>query len=345
MTPATSARPPVLAPVARASSRRGVVYMVAATTSWGISTAANKATLDRTHMRPLTQHALQLALSVTVLATVTAARGRLPSRRAWRRGATGLLEPGASYVIGLVGLSMTAATHASIIGALEPALVVIGAWMLLRERVSAAAAMLTGLTLVGALTVVTDGSGGGRGEASALGDVLLVVSVACAAAYVMVSSRRARSAAPVTAALSQQVWALGLALPCLAVSVSAVGLGPLPRGRGWLLLAVAAVLSYVLPFALYLTALESLPAPVAARFLSLIPVAGMLGAALVLGERVGMRSLGGAGLVVATLYLLARSDTPRRVAAETGPHGPCRPGRTALSAGRLLARWPRTARR
>ena len=116
--------------------------------------------------------------------------------------------------------------------------------------------------------------------------------------------------APLAAALTQQVWALALVLPCLVVSIGAVGLGPLPTGTGWLLVTATEMTSYLVPFALYLTALESLTAPVAAQFLSLIPLAGLLGSATILGEPIGRRSLAGAGLVVGALYLPSPADGP-----------------------------------
>ena len=96
-----------------------------------MGTAVNKLTLERVQLRPMTQQAIELAASVGVLAALVGVRRRVrrcaqaPTvmTRAWRHGWPGLLEPGASYVLGLLCLSMTVATHAAVIGALEPTFV------------------------------------------------------------------------------------------------------------------------------------------------------------------------------------------------------------------------------
>lgn len=297
-------------PPVHRSVRRGTVAIVLASTTWGFSTVANKLTLEHTHLRPMTQQSMQLAASVALLAVAAVVRGKRPSALAWRHGRAGLLEPGASYILGLLGLSMTAATHASVIGALEPTLIAIGAWLILRERVPARTAALMSMTLAGAILVVTATSGGEDG-ATVAGDLLLVASVLCAASYVLMSSRRAGSVEPMTAVLTQQAWALVAVLPALAVSVATGGFGPLPHGSAWLLVVVSGLLSYLIPFALYLTALESLPAAATSQYLALIPLAGMVGAATVLGEPFTSRSLVGGALVISALALLARTTSRR----------------------------------
>lgn len=293
------------------SRRRGVVAMVLASTSWGFSTVANKLTLDRTHLRPMSLQSMQLAASVLVLMILAAIRGKRPSAGEWRVGRTGLLEPGASYVLGLIGLSMTAATHVSIIGALEPTLVTIGAWVVLRQRVALRTAALMAATLAGALLVVTANSTQGS-TASLGGDLLIVISVCCAAAYILASSRTAGRVEPLTATLTQQSWALAVVLPGLAIAVAVGGFGPFPEGSGWLLVAVSGLLSYLIPFVLYLTALEAIAPALAAQYLALIPLSGMIGAATILGEPVTTRSFIGGAVVIVALYLMARTEPSDR---------------------------------
>lgn len=291
----------------RRSTRRGLLAMVVAATSWGLSTVVNKLTLDRTHLRPMSQQAMQLTASVLVLAIVAATRGKQPSASEWRLGRTGLLEPGGSYVLGLIGLSMTAATHTSIIGALEPTLVAIGAWMMLRQRVARGTAALMAVTLAGALLVVT-ATPSTSNKATFRGDALVVVSVCCAAAYVLLSSRNAGRSEPLTATLTQQTWALAIVGPALVFSIVTGGFGPLPHGRDWLLVVVSGLLSYLIPFVLYLTALESITPALAAQYLALIPLTGMIGAATILSEPVTIRSLTGGAVVIIALYLMAHRD-------------------------------------
>lgn len=285
--------------------RRGHVLMMVATLSWGIGTAVGKLALDRTGMRPVTFLTVQLACSITVLALVVAVRRAPLGAPAWRSGRNGLLEPGASYVLGMIGLSSTAASHASVIGALEPTFVALGAWAVLRERISARGAVLMALSLVGILLVV---GGGTVADASVGGDALMVVSVACAAGFVIRSARDPGRSSPVAIALTQQVWSLAVVLPSLAVAIGVAGIGPAPDLRHWWLVACSGILSYVLPFALYLVAVRHLPATVVGQHLALIPLCGLAAAAAILGEMITARSLLGAALVVTALVLLTRSS-------------------------------------
>ena len=280
--------------------------MVAAAASWGFGTVASKLSLDRTHLRPLSQQSIQLVASVVVLGVVAATRGCRPSRVEWRQGRVGLLEPGASYILSLLGLSMTAATHASLIGALEPAFVTVAAWLFLRERVPAVTAVLMAVTLIGAALVVGGGADAHRSSTS--GDLLLVASVVCAAAYVTmtISSRASGSSAPLTLTFVQQVWALGLVAPVLGASMLVGGFGPLPQGPAWLLVVVSGLLSYLVPFALYLAALESLPAALAAPYLALIPLCGLIGAAAVLHEPLTGQAVAGGTIVIVALVVMSR---------------------------------------
>lgn len=294
------------------SRRRGIVAMVLATTSWGFSTVANKMTLNHTDLRPASQLAIQLAASVIVLGVAVGLRGKRPSRMAWRVGRSGMLEPGASYVLALIGLSMTAASHAAIIGSLEPAFVVVGAWLVLRARVARATVALMTATLIGAVLVVT-GASGGESAASAAGDLLLVASVVCAAGYVLLSSHRAGTVEPLTAVFTQQVWALLVVAPVLVGSIVTGGFGPLPHGNAWLFVVISSLLGYVIPFVLYLSALESIPGAIAAQYLALIPLCGMIGAATFLGERLSGRAVIGGAIVVGSLFVLSRRPTSNEV--------------------------------
>jgi drug/metabolite transporter (DMT)-like permease len=296
----------------RRSTRRGALAMVLAATSWGFSTVANKLTLDRTHLRPMSLQSMQLAASVLVLSSVAVIRGKRPSASAWRVGRTGLAEPGGSYVLGLIGLSMTSATHVAITGAIEPTLVAVGAWVVLRERVARRTAALMATTLAGALVVVTANPATGS-NATLGGDTLVVTSVCCAAAYVLLSSRSAGRIEPLTATLTQQTWAIAVVLPALAISIAIGGLGPVPHGSGWLLVVVSGLLSYLIPFVLYLTAVESITAAMAAQYLALIPLTGMIGATTILGEPIMIRSLIGGAVVVVALYRMARTESSNPV--------------------------------
>jgi drug/metabolite transporter (DMT)-like permease len=170
------------------------------------------------------------------------------------------------------------------------------------------------LTLVGATVVVTSGVTGTSG-ATPSGDGLVLAGVVCGAAYALVVARTVRQGHPLTLALVQQVWALALVLPAATVTAIVGGAGPLPHGVDVLLVALSGLLSYLVPFALYLAALQKMPAAEATQYLALIPVAGLVGAAVLLGEPLTARALVGGAVMMVALGGLARTRAGHRPAA------------------------------
>jgi drug/metabolite transporter (DMT)-like permease len=247
---------------------------------------------------------LQLAASIAALTLGCALTGASP-RGAWRSGWVGLLEPGLAYQLALAGLALTSAASASILGSLEPAVVPLLAWALLGQRPRAPLVVVVAGATAGAVLVSLAPS---TSERSLAGDLLVVASVAAAALYVVVASRRVAEVAPLPAALTQQAWALGLV--AVVAGVVAVRSGELPPIRLDVVLwaAGSGVLGYAVPFGLYLTALETMPVARAATYLTLIPVFGMALAVLLLGEGVTWSQGVGAALVVASLALGTRID-------------------------------------
>jgi drug/metabolite transporter (DMT)-like permease len=284
--------------------------MVASAATWAAGLVLTKVALDVTGAAPGSVLLVQLAASVGALA-VACAVARAPIGDGWRHGWVGILEPGISYQFALAGLALTSAANASVLGSLEPVMVPLIAWLLLRERPHLRlVVVIAGAT--GGSVLVSYSADGGSG--SWAGDGLIVASVAAAALYVVVASKQVAAVAPQPAALTQQVWALGFVVLSHLVLAGPVFWSSATAG-GLALAAVAGVLNYALPFWLYLTALTRMPVARAATYLTLIPVFGVLGAVLVLGERLTWLDLVGGALVVGSLLVDARV-VPDRAAVE-----------------------------
>jgi drug/metabolite transporter (DMT)-like permease len=282
--------------------------MVASAATWAGGLVLTKLALDVTGAAPGSVLVVQLIASVGALAAACAVSGA-GLTGAWRHGWVGLLEPGIAYQFALAGLALTSAANASVLGSLEPVMVPLIAWALLRQRPRPRLLVVIAGATVGSVLVSfsADGSSG-----SWVGDGLVVASVAAAALYVVVASKQVATVAPLPAALTQQVWALGFVIACQVVLA-----GPLLSATpGQLvLIAAAGILNYALPFWLYLTALTRMPVARAATYLTLIPVFGVLGAVLLLGERLTWLDLVGGALVVGSLVFDARA-VPDRAAVE-----------------------------
>ena len=297
--------------------RLGALLMLASAACWALGLVASKAVLDGTGASATSILTAQLGASVAVLVAVVVAR-RQRLAPALRDGWTGLLEPGIAYHLSLVGLVSTSAANATVIASLEPVVIPVLAWWLLRMRPTRLQWSMTSLATVGAIVVAWDGGGG---DASVVGDMFVFASVVAAALYVVLSHRQVQHHDPLTLAAAQQGWALGLCL-VVAVVADAGGVTVWPSGAAEsLAIGGSGLLNYALPFVLYLAALRHLPVASAAGYLSSIPVFGLAASAALLGESVSVVQVVGAAVVVLALVGLTRRAASTGHDTATEPAG------------------------
>ena len=79
--------------------------------------------------------------------------------------------------------------------------------------------------------------------------------------------------------------------------------------KAWLAFAFLAIFMYTVSMLLFFYVLEHIPVTVASASLYLVPVFGVLIAAVFLGERMTMFALGGAAIVLVSTVLIMRYDT------------------------------------
>lgn len=246
---------------------------------------------------------IQLGASISFLWIATfATRAEIRLDHGWHKIAlSGLLEPGLAYSVGVPGLALTSAASASVIGATEPALTSVLAWILLREKLSWQLAAAIVVAMFG-VTLITLNQAGDVGESSMSGNLLIVLGTAFAALYVISSRLLVAQTAPLPLAAMQQTVGFLFAL-ALFVGTWLLGFERLPDAlpTTFILLAVlSGIVQYALAFWLYLIGLQVLPAGTAAVFLTLVPVFGVGGAMLFLGESLSLQQwLGCAVIIVA----------------------------------------------
>lgn len=282
----SSSRPP----------RRALLGLTLAAASWGIGTAISKRAV--TEVPPLTLLAIQLAVSVTFLAVVMHLRGQPLRGEAGSAllARLGVLNPGIAYALSLLGLALISVSLSVLLWALEPLMILVLAAVVLRERVGPLTVVLSLVAVAGMVLVIYDPGGGG----SWLGVALTLAGVACCATYTVAARRwlpTAHSTAQVV--LAQQGYALGFALAALG-AVAVLGGRLWPTGltpAGALAVIVSGLLYYGLAYWFYLSALREVPASLAAVSFFLIPVFGVA-AGYLLGERLGLPQLIGAGVVL-----------------------------------------------
>lgn len=305
------------------ASDRAYLALIAASAAWGLGTVISKRAVDE--IPPLTLLPIQLASSLALLSVLLVANG-LPLRDRSAPAVLerlGVLNPGLSYALGLLGLVSITASLAVLIWALEPLLILLLAAWFLRERLRPGLIGLSLVAAVGVGLVVYDPASSG----SLLGVLLTVAGVLCCAIYSIAARRlvvHAQETAPVVAA--QQAYALGFAVILAAIAWAAGG-AVVPSDPSTIGLASAVVsgfLYYGVAYWLYLWALRRLPASIAAASFYLIPVFGLAGSYALLDERLTTLQAVGAGVVLVAVVGIAR------LARSTGdPDMPAATGATA----------------
>jgi len=305
---------------------RASLALAGSAACWGLATVATKGQLAE--VPPMPMLAIQLAASVAFLWTavlVTRTPVRL-DRAALRASLSGLLEPGMAHTFGTAGLALTTASTTTLIAATEAPATVLLAWLFLRERIGPKTLLVAAVAGAGVGLVILpdlDGLGGG----SLAGDGLVGMATLLAAVYVIVSRRLIGGMGALPLVTLQQT--VGLLWSVLALA-GAAALGWAPLGLAQLtprtiaLAALTGVVQYAIAFWLWLVGLRHLPASRATLFLSLIPVFGVAGGALALGERLGPTQWIGAAVVLAAVQALVRRErdappTPRDPASDHPP--------------------------
>jgi len=253
-----------------------------------------------------------IACLALVIAAV-ALEGGLPrlSRRQWVAvtllGATGVFAYNLCFMF---GMKTVPAGRASLIVALNPAMVMLGSALFLRERIAARMALGIALALAGAATVIGHGNplalvsgAAGTGEALMFGCALSWMG------FTLIARRVMRGLSP----LAMTTYASLLGTVMLAVAVPLTGAEFMPRltAAGAVALVFLGVLGTAVAFVWFNDGVRVLGPSRAAVFINLVPVAAVTLGVLLLGETVDAPVFAGGALVVAGVWLL--NGAPRMV--------------------------------
>lgn len=300
---------------------RHAAELTLAAAAWGVGIVLSKQAVAE--IPPLSLLPVQLAVSVAFLALAARRVGAIlpsgPSGRLLAR--LGLLTPGLSYALSLLGLTQITASLSVLLWAAEPLMILALAAVFLNERLAPGLVVLSGVAVAGMLLVLYDPSASG----AVVGVALTLAGVACCAVYSVVTRRWLPTAdSTVGVVLAQQVHALALAM-ILLVGATVLGVGALPVRLtvfGIVSALVSGLVYYGIAYWFYLLALRGVPASVAAVSFYLIPVFGVA-AGLVVGERLApVQWLGAATVAVAVAVIGWRSSRPNLAGGSRISRGP-----------------------
>ena len=211
----------------------------------------------------------------------------------------GALGYGACIAIQNVGLTRTSVTHAALLVGAVPVLVAVMAVIFDRARVRPTAWMGFGLSLAGIAVV----AGSGGGDASLIGDALVLVSVVVGSGFTIVQARMLPGQDVIAVSAAQFLASAALIAPIALITEGVPGPGP----SGWPMSAVLAAVALatvgtVLPYTLFALGQTGVAPQVAGVFLNLETlVAAVLGATL-FGEAMGAGQAVGAVVLLVGIY-------------------------------------------
>jgi drug/metabolite transporter (DMT)-like permease len=296
-----------------------ILRLTLAAACWGIGTVVSKRAVAE--IPPLVLLPIQLMASLVVLSVLMRRRG-IPLRGgtgAPLLGRLGILNPGLAYALSLVGLVSISASLSVLIWAFEPLMILILAGLALRERIGPALVVLSLVAVAGMVLVLYNPTSGGQWP----GVLLTIAGVGCCAVYTVVARRWIRTSdSTAQVVVTQQAYALGFAVVLVAAeSLLADGLAlTMVTPIAWLSGIGSGVLYYAAAYWLYLNGLRGVPASYAAVSFYLIPIFGLAGSFVLLGERLGVDQWVGVAVVLVAVLVIS-------ITAFRGPTAEVRPNR------------------
>ncbi len=209
------------------------------------------------------------------------------------------------YLMQFQGLSMTTVSHAALMVGTMPVILAIGASIFSHERLDWTGWVALGGSTAGVSMIVLGGghsSAAGRGPSLA-GDLLIVVSLLIALAWVLLNKHLMQGHSPLA------VTAYGLLTGTAMLAVWVIFRDGLPPVHGvsmktWLALAASGLLCNAAAMLLWNMGIHRVPASRAGVFLNIEPALGSILGVKLLGERLGPLAWVGGGLILAAAITL-----------------------------------------
>jgi drug/metabolite transporter (DMT)-like permease len=203
------------------------------------------------------------------------------------------------------GLTLTTASRASVVVCISPALIYLGSIFFFKEKLTALRCTGLIISAIGTVWAVTSGKpqtlldgGLGRGELIVLGCPLTWTAYSLLGKFVL------KSITPLNANTFAVLSAVVLLLPLVFISGEKVGEFTGYSAITWLSLAFLGLGGTALGFTVFYKGIMALGPPLAAAYINLVPVFGILFGWLILGESLDLSLFMGLGLILFGIRLV-----------------------------------------
>jgi drug/metabolite transporter (DMT)-like permease len=298
------------------------LVLVLANVLYGTSYLTSRIALEA--VPPATLAFVRLVLAGALLGVLATRRERSAPRPAsdrWRIAWMGILGFAVAYALAHWGVYHSTVTNASLLIVVEPLSLIVLSPLVLGERLGRLESVGAGLAIVGTVLVVVNGVPGltERIAPHWKGDLVLILSGIAFAAYTLIGRDVLARHEPFGVTLWSIVWGAAAIAPLAAFEWTV----PRPVTLTPATVATIVFLGLAISGYGYLVwnwAIQRVPAPRAAVFLTIQPIVGAGLGNVFLGEPVTPYTIAGGGLIVLGLALTVRRGPPDGLPAPSAPN-------------------------
>ena len=282
----------------------GILCGLGAASIWGGMYVVSKVVLEI--IPPFSLVSLRLLLGALTLLIVLFLRGfpRIPRRQFIDVLGVGFIGYGVSLSLQFLGTKLSTAANGSLVTSATPAFVLVFAWMLLKEKITALRLTALLLATLGVVAVIDPRSAQLNPELF-LGNILLLGAAITWALYSVLVRKATQNLDVLSFSLIAFIGGLPVAVPVGAWELETLGVGEISLGviGGVLFLGV---ISTALAMVLWNTAFAFVDASLASLTFFAQPLVGTLLGWLFLGERITPLFLLGGLLIGLGLFISSR---------------------------------------
>jgi drug/metabolite transporter (DMT)-like permease len=274
---------------------------------WGLSFVSSKTILN-TGMPPMTMVCIRFVVA-TVLLNLFLRRfdpaARLRRQDLLPLAASGLFGVTVYFFFESRGIRATSASHASLIIAIIPVITVVAEALLFRTRITWRTAVGVVLSVVGVVFVVERPGAADAGAVSVVGDLFMFGACLSWVIYMILSRNLHRRLSSIAITAYQSLFGTAFLVPFALLETHQWV--PITLAAGLNLVYLALFCSALSNF-LYVFALSRLGPVAVSPYVNVIPVVGVLGGVLLLGESLVWSQLAGGAVILAGVVLVSRQQ-------------------------------------
>jgi drug/metabolite transporter (DMT)-like permease len=274
---------------------------------WGLSFVSSKTILNA-GVPPMTMVCLRF-LAATVILNLFLRRfdpaARLRKKDIVPLAVSGFFGVTVYFFFESRGIRLTSASHASLIIAVIPVITVLAEAALFRTRVPVRAVVGIVLSVVGVVFVVGRPGAGDAGAVSIVGDLFMFGACLSWVVYIILSKNLHERLSEIAITAYQSVFGTAFLIPLALLEMRQWV--PITLAAG-INLAYLAVFCSALSNFLYVFSLSRLGPIAVSPYVNLIPVVGVLGGVVLLGETIVLSQILGGVVILAGVILVSRGQ-------------------------------------